>query len=143
MSLTRDQIIRIRASFAAVTPITDTVAARFYGRLFNLAPDARALFPPDLTVQGRKLFQTLTAVVAHLDDLETITPTVRELGARHADYGATPRHYQAVGAALLDTLRTTLGTEFDHATEDAWADAYDMLANLMQQAVTHRPATAG
>lgn len=134
MSLTRDQIVRIRTTFAAVTPITDTVATRFYGRLFNLAPDTRPLFKTDMTAQGRKLFQTLAAVIAHLDDLTAITPTVRELGLRHADYGTTPRHYQAVGAALLDTLRSTLGTEFDHATEDAWAEAYGMLSRVMQDA---------
>lgn len=134
MSLSADQIGRIRASFAAVVPVTDTVAARFYGRLFNLAPDARALFGPDLRAQGRKLFQTLAAVVDQLDALDRITPAVRDLGIRHADYGATARHYQAVGAALLDTLRSTLGADFDHATEDAWADAYALLAEVMQAA---------
>jgi nitric oxide dioxygenase len=132
VSLTPDQIARIRASFAATVPITDAVAARFYGRLFNLAPATRALFPRDLTEQGRKLFQTLAAVVQHLDDLDRITPAVRDLGVRHAGYGAQPLHYQAVGAALLDTLRGTLGPAFDHATEDAWAEAYDLLATVMQ-----------
>ena len=134
MTLTPDQVARIRTSFAATVPITEAVAQRFYGRLFNLAPDARVLFTGDMTAQGRKLFQTLAAVVEHLDRLDGIVPQVRELGVAHAEYGARPHHCQAVGAALLDTLRTTLGPAFDHATEDAWADAYELLATLMQAA---------
>ncbi len=134
MSLTAGQIALIRESFAAVTPITDEVARRFYGRLFTLAPDARPLFKSDMTAQGRKLFQTLAAVVENLDRLDGIVPQVGDLGIRHAGYGAQPRHYRAVGAALLDTLRGTLGPAFDHATEDAWADAYDLLAEVMQTA---------
>ena len=129
--MTPDQIARIRTSFARVTPITDDVARRFYGRLFNLAPDTEALFKGDMREQGRKLFQTLAGVVEALDRIDDILPDARELAIRHVRYGVQDRHYALVGAALLDTLRGVLGADFDHATEDAWDDAYTLLSGAM------------
>lgn len=56
--LSARQIDLVQDSFAAVVPITDAAAAEFYRRLFELAPDTRALFRNDMAEQGRKLFLT-------------------------------------------------------------------------------------
>lgn len=61
------QIDLVQDSFAAVVPITDSTAAEFYRRLFELAPDTKPLFRGDMTQQGRKLFLTLATVVDALD----------------------------------------------------------------------------
>ena len=132
------QIDLVQDSFAAVVPITDSTAAEFYRRLFELAPDTKPLFHNDMTQQGRKLFLTLATVVDALDRLDTIVPVARELAIRHVTYGAKERHYAAVGSALIETLRVGLGPAFDRATEAAWLAAYTILSDTMLAAVREK-----
>ena len=132
------QIDLVQDSFAAVVPITDSTAAEFYRRLFELAPDTKPLFSNDMTQQGRKLFLTLATVVDALDRLDTIVPVARELAIRHVTYGAKERHYAAVGAALIETLRAGLGPAFDRDTETAWLAAYTILSDTMLAAVREK-----
>ncbi|PXA89184.1 hemin receptor [Nostoc sp. 3335mG] len=132
--MTTRQIDLIQDSFAAVVPITDRAATVFYGRLFALAPETRALFHGDMEEQGRKLFLTLATIVDALDRLDTIVPTARELAIRHVAYGAQPQHYRDVGTALLETLRSELGSGFDAQTEAAWGAAYTILSGVMLDA---------
>lgn len=132
------QIDLVQDSFAAVVPITDSTAAEFYRRLFELAPDTKPLFRDDMTQQGRKLFLTLATVVDALDRLDTIVPVARELAIRHVIYGAKERHYAAVGSALIETLRAGLGPAFDRATEAAWLAAYTILSDTMLAAVREK-----
>ena len=129
--ITPRQIDLVQDSFARVVPITGAVAAEFYRRLFEIAPDTRPLFTGDMAEQGRKLFLTLAAVVDALDRLDTIVPVAEELAVRHLGYGTQDRHYDAVGRALIDTLRAGLGRGFDAETEAAWLTAYDLLAGVM------------
>lgn len=133
--ITARQTQLVQDSFALVVPITAVAATEFYRRLFALAPDTRALFRHDMDEQGRKLFLTLATVVDALDRLEDILPVARELAIRHVAYGALPRHYAAVGTALIDTLRAGLGAAFDGETERAWAGAYAILSDTMLSAV--------
>lgn len=136
--LSAHQINLVQDSFAAVVPITDSTAAEFYHRLFELAPDTKPLFRGDMTEQGRKLFLTLATVVDALDRLDAIVPVARELAVRHVTYGAQERHYAAVGSALVETLRSGLGPAFDRDTEAAWLTAYKILSDTMLAAVREK-----
>lgn len=129
--MTPHQIALVQDSFIYVLPIPDATAAAFYARLFALAPDTRPLFRHDMVEQGRKLVLTLATVVNGLDRLDEIVPVAQELARRHVSYGALPRHYDAVGTALLATLAELLGPLYDEATADAWAAAYTLLAGVM------------
>lgn len=132
--VTKHQIILIRDSFSAVLPVTDAAAEAFYTRLFELAPDTRPLFRNDMVDQGRKLFLTLSTVIDALDRPDRIASAAGELAVRHVGYGTQEHHYSAVGSALIETLRTGLGSAFDQETEDAWLAAYDMLSRIMLNA---------
>jgi hemoglobin-like flavoprotein len=57
---------------------------------------------------------------------------LRQLGARHVDYGVLPEHYETVGQALLDTLAQGLGPAFTGEVEEAWREAYMLIADTMQ-----------
>jgi Globin len=85
--MTPQQIKLVQTSFASVRSITDTAAALFYGRLFELDPSLQCLFHGNMRAQGRKLMAMLEYIVAGLHRPETIMPAVQELGRRHADYG--------------------------------------------------------
>jgi nitric oxide dioxygenase len=130
--LTPTDIARVRASFARIAPVRDSVADLFYYRLFKIAPQLRPLFPAELSDQKRKLMQMMATAIAGLGDLEQIVPAVMALGARHAGYGVTSEHYAIVGEALLWTLEHGLGDEFTPDVRAAWVKVYTILATTMQ-----------
>lgn len=129
--MTPQQITLVQVSFAKVVPIAEQAAALFYARLFELAPGVRGLFKGDMQEQGRKLMTMLGIVVNGLTRLDQIVPAAQQLARRHVGYGARPEHYPVVGAALLDTLATGLGADFDDATREAWGTAYALLSGVM------------
>ena len=77
--MTPQQVSQVQTSFIKIAPIADLAAALFYGRLFEMAPETRALFCGDLDRQGRKLMSTLTTIVKGLDDFDALVPVVRDL----------------------------------------------------------------
>ena len=131
-TLSARDIMLVRTSFSLVSPMQDAVAQLFYDRLFVTAPDLRILFPDDLSDQKRKLMTMLAAGIGKLHDLSTLTPIIKDLGARHAGYGTTAEHYILVGNALLWTLEQGLADAFTPETRSAWTKVYELLAATMQ-----------
>lgn len=140
--MTPNQIKLVQTSFAQVAPIAATAADLFYGRLFEIAPQVRAMFPDDLSEQKKKLMAMLGTAVAGLSRLETLMPAVQALGRRHAGYGVKARHYASVGSALLWTLEKGLGEAFTPEVKDAWATTYIVLSTTMMNAANERPMAA-
>ena len=140
--MTPNQIKLVQASFAQVAPIAATADDLFYGRLFEVAPQVRAMFPEDISEQKKKLMAMLGTVVAGLDNLDTLMPAVRALGRRHGGYGVKAQHYAPVGAALLWTLEKGLGAAFTPEVKDAWATAYIVLSTTMIDAANEKPMAA-
>jgi hemoglobin-like flavoprotein len=130
--LTANDIALVRASFSKVLPIKATAADLFYGRLFEIAPQLRPMFPTDLKEQKTKLMAMIAAAVGGLHDLHTLVPHVKALGARHASYGVTVAHYAIVADALMWTLERGLGDAFTPEVRSAWAKVYGVLAGTMQ-----------
>ena len=138
--MTPHQVQLVKTSFDAVAPIADQAAALFYGRLFEIAPELRALFKGDMKAQGRKLMSTLGVVVASLDRLPDLLPVVQDLGRRHAGYGVSDAHYATVAEALLWTLEKGLGPAFTPRVKEAWAATYATLADVMKTAASRTAA---
>src|SRR3977135_3243705 len=86
------QIALVQESFAKVAPISETAAVLFYDRLFEIAPQVKAMFPADMTEQRKKLMATLAVVVNGLSNLASILPAASALAKRHVSYGAKPAH---------------------------------------------------
>jgi nitric oxide dioxygenase len=131
--MTPEQIRLVQKSFEKLVPFENTVAS-FYTRLFELDPALRNLFQSDLDSQYYKATFMLRIVVRGLTRLDTLVPTVQALGQRHANYGVTATHYTMGGEALLWALRQSLGKEFTPQVEEAWTEAYTLLAQVMQEA---------
>lgn len=51
---------------------------------------------------------------------DKIIPAAQNLGLGTAGYGVMPRHYEAVGAALLSTPEQGLDSAFTPKVKDAW-----------------------
>jgi hemoglobin-like flavoprotein len=129
--MTPSQIALVQDSFAKVAPISDQAAIIFYDRLFEIAPQVRAMFPGDLTEQRKKLMATLAVVVNGLTNLPAILPAASALAKRHVGYGAMAEHYPVVGAALLWTLEKGLADAWTPDVAEAWTAAYGTLSGYM------------
>ena len=129
--MTSDQIKLVQETFAKVAPISEQAAVLFYDRLFEIAPQVKAMFPADMIEQRRKLMATLAVVVNGLSNLESILPAASALAKRHVNYGAKPAHYPVVGSALLWTLEKGLGDAWTPEVADAWTAAYGTLSRYM------------
>jgi hemoglobin-like flavoprotein len=125
------QIKLVQESFAKVAPISEQAAVMFYHRLFEIAPQVRAMFPNDMTEQRKKLMATLAVVVNGLTNLEAVLPAASALAKRHVSYGAKPAHYPVVGGALLWTLEKGLGEAWTPDVAAAWTAAYGVLSSYM------------
>ena len=129
--MTPDQVKLVQQSFSQVAPIADQAATIFYDRLFEVAPQVKAMFPADMSEQKQKLMATLAVVVNGLSDLPAILPAASALAKRHVAYGAKPEHYPVVGSALLWTLEKGLGQAWTSDVAAAWTAAYGTLAGFM------------
>ena len=129
--MTPDQLKLVQDSFAKVAPISEQAAELFYGRLLEIAPQVRAMFPDDMTEQRKKLMATPAVVVNGLTNLEAVLPAASALAKRHVGYGARPEHYPVVGGALLWTLEKGLGEGWTPDVASAWTAAYGTLSGYM------------
>ncbi len=132
--MTNEQIDLVQTSFERIKPLSEEAAVLFYARLFELDPTLRPLFKNDIRLQGLKLMQTLELIVESLNHIDGIGAEIRALGTRHRAYGVEDRHYETVGTALLWTVEKALQPRFTAETGEAWAAAYDMLAQMMKDA---------
>ncbi|MEO1702310.1 MAG: globin domain-containing protein [Pseudomonadota bacterium] len=126
-----DNAGRIRLTWAAASGDATRLASLFYANLFRIDETTRPLFVGDLALQGRKLADTLNFIVDHLEEEHILLPAARDLAIRHLNYGVTADQYQAVGQALLETLRQILGPTFSSDDARAWLETYAGLSKAM------------
>lgn len=105
-------------------------AERFYARLFEAAPQTRAMFP-DVASQQRKLADELQVMVSLLDDLGTLEVRARELGDRHRGYGVRAGDYRLAREVMVASIHDVLGEDFGSDEEAAWNRATSLIAELM------------
>lgn len=129
--MTPEEIALIQESFARVYRVKGPLAACFYEHLFRLAPEARGLFPDDMTAQRERMVDTLAAIVRNLHQLDQVTQDVEALARSHVGYGARPEHFGPVGIALVHALKTHHPGGLSEETCNAWVEAYALLSHLM------------
>lgn len=121
----------VRDSFYSLEPAADLVIELLYRRLFELAPEVESMFSGDMPEQQRKFMSALRLVVASLDRLDEIVPTLQLLGVKHRGYGAQPGHYGVLGEALLWTFARCLKERFTPEVQDAWSAVYSLMVDAM------------
>ncbi len=132
IAITPAQIDLVKETWGKVIPISETASRLFYDRLFETSPQLAPMFyGVDLVSQRQKLVKAINMVVMSLERIDSLIPSIHDLGRRHLNYGAEEAHYAQVGAALLWTLETGLGEDWSEAAETAWTNAYQLLASVM------------
>ena len=110
----------------------------FFKNIFTIAPGAIGLFSfkeefdngsdafyesAKLKAHALKVMETVNVAISALTDLKTLMPVLKSLGKKHVEYGVYPKHYDIVGAALIQTLAMGLGDAFTPALKAAWVEA--------------------
>ncbi len=124
----------IRDSWAKSEPFVPEISQFFYGMLFTLAPSTRDFFPINMEIQRGRLVRALVHIVQMVDRPDDLAPFLQQLGRDHRKFGVVPRHYEAVGTALLAALKNHLGPDWTPEVERAWAEAFTIAARAMQEA---------
>jgi len=123
----------LETSFDLIAPRGDELVDVFYRRLFAAAPSVKPLFAStDMRRQKAMLLSALVLIRKSLRDLDAVVPTLRQLGARHVDYGAKPEHYPVVGAVLIASMEEIAGDAWRTEFTSAWAQAYQVVADRMR-----------
>ena len=138
--MTPEQITLVQSSFARLGPELPALTTRFYQELFGRDPALRALFTTDMAVQKVRFAEKLAEIVRAMPRLAELLGHTRALGARHVGYGVRVADYRTVEDALLAALAAVLGDSFDAPTREAWAIAYNLVAETMLEgAASARP----
>ena len=138
--MTPRELYLVQSSWEKVRPISAQAAEMFYGRLFDSAPELKALFKGDMQQQGQRLMNMIDTAVGQLERWDRLLPALRDLGKRHAGYGVKAADYDAVAAALLWTLEQGLGEAFTDEVREAWISTYAVLAETMKAAAAAEAA---
>jgi len=119
----------------------ETVGVVLFTNIFEIAPEAKALFPfkdepdlansPVLKAHGAKVVSTIATAVSLLGDLGTLVPVLQSLGLRHMGYKVVPAHYDVVGQALIKSLVTALGSSMTPTVTNAYLKVYTIIKNTM------------
>jgi NAD(P)H-flavin reductase len=124
-------IAAIKETFRYVADAGDKAVGFFYGQLFLRRPHLRQLFPPAMDEQRDRLFCALGRIVESLFTPEDMAAYLSQLGRDHRKYQVQPEMYEAVGAALLATLRAFARDAFTSEAEEAWTQVYQAGSSLM------------
>jgi NAD(P)H-flavin reductase/hemoglobin-like flavoprotein len=121
----------LKESWTLVEEQQDKVAGYFYARMFLSNPHLRELFPVHMDVQRARLLGAIVNSVQTIGDPERFEEYLRALGRDHRKFHVEPEHYDVVRDALLEAFRTFAGEQWSIEYDQAWIDAYDMIARKM------------
>jgi hemoglobin-like flavoprotein len=133
MTETMTEVMMIRYSFGLLAERADRAVPMFFGRLFELAPRVRLLFPGEMAQHQMKFTMMLVWLVERVDKPAELVPALRELGARHQRYGVTSEMFEPAWAALIYTFRKVLGDEFTLEMEACWMRVLEVIATEMER----------
>jgi NAD(P)H-flavin reductase len=118
--------------FAAIDPVSDSAMTYFYGHLFAIEPQTRAMFPPAMDAQRKRFYQALTRIVASGDDA-SLTHYLEGLGRAHRKFGVQKEHFDAFQQALAATWQRYAPQAWTEAAA-AWAELFDRAGSAMTAA---------
>ena len=116
--------------FALIDPISDSAMTYFYGHLFAIEPQTRAMFPPAMDAQRKRFYQALTRIAAS-DDEASLTGYLERLGRAHRKFGVQKEHFDAFQQALAATWQRYAPEAWTDAAAAAWEALFDRASSAM------------
>lgn len=143
--MTPEQTKLVADSFESIKPRLPEIGAMLYAKLFEIAPDARALFKGNMREQEGKLMQVFGEFVRvhtrsrHFlpitgDRGEAVIPGIGALHLRHVGYGVQNHHYAQMREAMMWALMQALKDDFPPEVLQAWSAMFDIMAKSLREA---------
>lgn len=137
-------------SWKAMKQDSESIALKFFLRIFEIAPAAKPMFPflrdagedapleshPKLKAHAVTVFVMACESATQLrktGDVKVREATLRRLGATHVKAGVADAHFEVVKTALLDTIEGAVPEMWTPEMKAAWEEAYDQLAAAIKE----------
>jgi NAD(P)H-flavin reductase len=120
--------------FAAIDPVADSAMTYFYGHLFAIEPQARAMFPPAMDHQRKRFYQALTRIIASSENPGELTSYLEGLGRAHRKFGVHKDHFGAFRQALAATWQRYAPAVWTDEAAATWDELFDRASTAMIEA---------
>lgn len=123
----------VKATLPAVQQHGEAITRRFYQRLFESHPELQNVFNMTHQKTGHQpkaLADAVYAAAANIEDMSAIMPALERIGQKHRSMQIKPEQYPIVGENLLRAIKEILGDAATEEVIDAWADAYEVIADV-------------
>lgn len=134
--LTAQQTEIIKRTVPVLQTNGETLTRHFYDRMFRHNPEVLDYFNPAHQHSGsqqRALAGAILAYAQHIDNPGALADAVELIAQKHTSLSIQPEHYPIVGENLLASIREVLGEAATEEIIDAWAAAYEVLADIFIQ----------
>ncbi|MEX0876992.1 MAG: globin domain-containing protein [Phycisphaerales bacterium] len=128
MPLTPVQIERLNMNLSLVESQIEKLVAAFYDKLFQAAPEVRALFPDDPGTQRSDLTGALLLVAKNIQDLENLGDPLRQIGESNTLIAELGAHYPLVRDCMLKAVAQVSGYTWTPNLEQDWTLVLDTVA---------------
>jgi nitric oxide dioxygenase len=127
-------IALVKATVPVLQQHGEQITRHFYSIMFRDYPAVKAFFNAAHQAAGtqqRALANAVLAYAAHIDRLDALKDALPVIVQKHAALGVLPEHYPIVGTCLLRAIKEVLGDAATDEIIDAWAEAYQQLAEIL------------
>lgn len=125
----------LKESFVKAASNGDVFIESFYNNLFAIAPEARSLFPTDMSAQRKKLLLSFLTIIEAVADEDQLRSYLRLLGQKHAEeYGIQAAHYEIFEEVIMKTLADALAEDWTPELEALWLQTIQFIAAEMNSA---------
>lgn len=110
------------------------ITTHFYKRMLGRHPELKNIFNQAHQATGAQpaaLAHAVWAYAANIDNLAALSTAVSRIAHKHASLGITADQYPVVGENLLASIKEVLGDAISPPIVDAWAAAYQQLADIL------------
>ena len=123
----------IKATLPIVKEHGEAITKQFYKRMFKQHPELLNMFNQTHQITGHQpkaLADAVYGAAANIEDFSQIIPVLERIGEKHRSLQIKPEHYPIVGENLLGAIKEVLGDAATNEIMDAWADAYEVIADV-------------
>lgn len=123
----------VKSTLPIVQEHGEAITKRFYQRLFENHPELQNVFNMTHQKTGHQpkaLANAVYAAAANIEDMSAIMPALERIGQKHRSMQIKPEQYPIVGENLLGAIKDILGDAATDEIINAWADAYEVIADV-------------
>ena len=127
----------VKSTVPAIREHGLTITKTFYKNMFERSPEVVPFFNMDNQATGKQpkaLAMTVLAAAENIDHLEKLAPAVEKVAITHCNCNVVPEQYPIIGGHLLDAFKEVLGDAITDEITEAWAKAYDVIAEIFIEA---------